>query len=157
MTRVILMFGIVTALLVPAAATASSSSSTITVKSYDQHLRITLLGWTSSTRGSDAYDTPAAGKKYLAVKLRITNLSSKTYSDAPTNGATLQDTSHRSYDAAFGGPEPSLQGSVRILPHDWEVGWITFEVPMTVKPRLFAYTLDSGFADEATGTGVWRF
>src|SRR2546423_7758853 len=151
MKRVILMFGIVAALVAPAAATpASSSGRTITLKSYDQHLRITLLGWASSIRGSNAYDTPAAGKKYLAIKLRITNLSGKTYSDSPTNGATLQDTTHRSYDPAFGGPEPSLQGSVRILPHDWEVGWITFEVPKTVRPRLFAYTLNSGFADEAT-------
>jgi len=127
----------------------------MTLKSYDQYLRITVLKWVNNARGSSSFDTPSPGKKYLAIKLKITNLSSKIYDDSPTNGAVLQDTQHRNYDTAFGGPEPDLGGSVRILPHDWTVGWITFEIPRTAKPRLFEFTLDSGFADNATG--VWRF
>src|SRR5262245_15437248 len=124
MKRIILMLGIVTALVVPAAATsASNSGRTATLKSYDQHLRITMLGWMNGARGSSEFDAPAAGKKYVAIKLRITNLSKRTYNDSPANGVKLQDKAHRSYDSTLGGPEPSLS-SVRILPHDWEIGWL---------------------------------
>jgi Domain of unknown function (DUF4352) len=157
MKRIILMLGIVAALVVPAAATsASNSGRTVTLKSYDQNLRITMLGWVNGAQGSSEYDTPAAGKKYVSIKLRVTNLSKRTYSDSPSNGVKLQDKGHRSYDSTIAGPEPQLN-HVRILPHDWEIGWITFEIPRTAKPRLFSFTLNSGFADGAAGTGIWRF
>jgi hypothetical protein len=140
--------------LIMAATASGLSGGTITLKSYDQHLRVTVIGWANNAHSSNEFLTPSAGHRFLAVKLKIVNLASNTYDDSPGNGAILEDTAHRQYHSTFGGPDPSLE-TVRILPHDWVVGWLTFEIPRTAKPRLFAFTLDSGFADNATG--VWHF
>jgi hypothetical protein len=146
------------ALLVAGSASGASSASTaghaITLRSYDQYLRVTFLGWKRTRHGSDSFDTPSPGHVYIAVKLKLRNLSRHTYNDSPSNGAVLESTTHRQFDPTIGGPNPTLDG-VRIVSHDWVVGWITFEVPRKVRPRLFELTLDSGFADNATG--IWHF
>jgi uncharacterized protein DUF4352 len=156
--KMAVLSGIAAALVVAGSASGASSAATggrtITLRSYDQYLRITVLGWERTRRGSDAYDRPSPGHVYIAVKLRVRNLARRTYNDSLSNGAILESTTHHQFDPTFGGPNPSID-DVRIVSQDWVVGWITFEVPRTVKPRLFELTLDSGFADNATG--VWHF
>lgn len=155
--------GIAAALLLGAvlAGSALGANSTTTarrattLRSSDQYLRVTFLAWKRTYRGSDSFDRPSPGHVYLAIKLKLRNLSRKTYDDSPTNRAVLESTTHHQFDPTFGGPNPSLQGDVRIVSRDWVVGWITFEVPRRVRPRLFELTLDSGFADNATG--IWHF
>jgi hypothetical protein len=159
MKKVIYMLGIVAALVVPVAATAASGSTkanTNTLRSDDQNLRITITDWMPNAR-VDEFNAPGLGKKYVAIKLRVTNLANVAWDDSLENGAELQDTQHRSYDAdvVIDDSKPTLPD--RIQPHDWATGWIFFEVANTAKPRMLSITLDSGFADEASATGTWRF
>jgi Domain of unknown function (DUF4352) len=101
---------------------------------------------------SDPYFQPDRGKKYVAVKLRITNLARRTYRDSPSNGATIITTAHAGYDSSiFDAVEPGL-GSPRIAPRDSRVGWLSFEIPRRAVPWKFQFALDSGFSAGAE----WR-
>jgi hypothetical protein len=51
----------------------------------------------------------------------------------------------------FDAVEPEL-GSPKIQPGDQRLGWITFEVPLRARLRMFQFTLNSGFGPE---TGEW--
>ena len=137
----------------PQRSVVSDVGRSQTLKSYDQWLRITLLRIKNPAAPTNSYMTPDRGKKFVAVLLRVTNLSSRPYGDSPSNGAELNDTRHVTHDPTIMGIEPDFGGHTRILPHDYALGWITFEVPARTVPRLFAFTLDSGFADT---TAVWK-
>lgn len=159
MKKHVLMFMAVVACAIAAASAGSASAAggTITLKSYDQHLRITVLSWIPRV-AVDEFDQPKLGDKIVGVKLRIANLANVAYDDSLDNGAVISDRLHRSFDSTIivSGPQPSIDDA-RILPHDYAVGWVFFEIPATASPRLLSITLDSGYADEGSATGVWHF
>jgi len=116
-------------------------------------MQVTALGVRDPASSSNSYIHPDPGNRYVAVRVRLRNVGTAAYSDSPSNGANLVDRDDQEFSASvFDAVEPSL-GTLRIRPGDQRVGWITFEVSATSRPRLFQLTLDSGFGPE---TGEWR-
>jgi hypothetical protein len=71
------------------------------------------------------------------------------YDGSPSNGAAVIDSGDVEWDGSvLDAVEPAL-GSLRIMPGDARVGWITFEVDERSKLRAFQCVTDSGFGNGA--------
>jgi hypothetical protein len=124
----------------------------ITLRSDDELLRITLLKVQDPAHVIGQFGAPAAGNKLVAVQLKLTNLSHAFYHDSPGNGTKLISTSGRMYSTVLPGVDPNLDGLGGM---DWgesQVGRLTFEVPIKMRPWKLRFVLDSGFADHV---GQW--
>jgi len=132
----------------PARPKTPDLGGSITLKSYDEHLQITLLGVENPAHRAYKIGTPDSGEKYVAVRLRIFNLSRYRYNDSPSNGARLISTSGAAYRITLPGKEPNLDEMAAIAPGDYHVGWLTFQVPITVQLSRFRFILDSGFVPQ---------
>lgn len=125
----------------------------ITLRGSDEgaEVKVTLLDYRPRAQAANEFLEPGAGKRYVAVRLRIENVGSAIYDDSPSNGSAVIDREDQQFDATLDAVEPGL-GSPTIRPGDARVGWISFEVPAAAKLRTFQFTLDSGFGPEA---GEW--
>jgi len=139
-------------LVLAAAAGASNIGRAKVLRSYDQKLRVTVLAVRNPARPTDEYSVPGRGKKFVAIKLRLTNLDRRVYDDSPDNGAQLISLGNRSYQPSLMGLSPDIDMIGKLFPANTRVGWMTFEVPRTVIPKYFQFALDSGFSAGAQ----WR-
>jgi hypothetical protein len=155
----------------PAAAQAAHSSSSAARKTAapakagdsialagmhnDEKLTVTLVKFADPATVTDQFMQPDAGKRYIAVQIRITNTASTAYSDSPTNGAKLIDAQGQQYDLTFVDTSlgQNFSGSVKLAPGATALGVMEFEMPTSEKAVTFQFTLDSGFADQ---TGQWQ-
>ena len=121
----------------------------------DEKLTVTLVKVADPAKGDDEFSQPAAGKRWVAVQIRVTNTASAAYSDSPSNGAKLIDAQGQQYSETFGNTTlgPAMDGSVKLAPGQSALGVIVFEVPADAKAAMFQFSLDSGFADQ---TGQWQ-
>jgi hypothetical protein len=126
--------------------------SSITLRSYDEDLRITLLKVRNPARVAGEFGAPRPGHKLVAVLLKLTNLGRVFYRDSPGNGARLIGASRDVYLTMLPGIDPNLDGYGGMRQGDSQVGWLTFEVPIRMRPWKLRFVLDSGFADQ---TGEW--
>ncbi len=135
------------------AGTASDVGKSRTLTGMSEKMRVTVLAVRDNPRSSNQFITPDAGKRYFAIKVRMTNVGNVLYSDSPSNGASVIDTRNQEWDASFmDAVEPAL-GSPKIRRGSTRDGWLTFEVPKTAKLKEFQLSLNSGFSDDV---GVWR-
>jgi hypothetical protein len=134
----------------PVASSAADIGVTKTIAGYSSKARVTLLG-IKNPAPSTGILGPDAGKKFVAVKLRVTNLSARALdASSVVFGAEVVATSRVSYNPTFfGGVEPELSG--RIARGDSRVGWMTFEMPRTAAPWKLQISLT--FGDDLA---VWR-
>lgn len=101
------------------------------------------------------FDQASKGKRYIGVRVRLSNQGSTTYSDSPSNGASLIMSGDEQADSTLiAGGECSSQfsSSAKISPGTKQSGCLAFEAPKAKKPRRFQFTLDSGFGP---ATGEW--
>lgn len=138
----------------PAKASARVGSS-ITLKGNDsgEKAKITVVKIVDPARSDSPYTAPAKGNRYIAVRLTIQNVGTTVYDDSPSNGSKLIDTAAQQYDADIGDAVTPGFGSVKMSPGATRAGYITFEVPKSVKAATFQFALDSGFGPE---TGEWK-
>jgi hypothetical protein len=122
--------------------------NSITIRSYDEYVRITLLVVRSPALVDQRFATPSPGDKYVAVLLRIVNLSRYRYNDSPSNGARIIAATRAAYRITLPGREPNLDEMAAIPPGGRHTGWLTFEVPVQARLTKFFFVLDSGFAPE---------
>jgi len=107
---------------------------------------------TSSTNG---FSTPAAGSRYVAVQFQINNTGTAAYSDAPSNGAKVADSSGQQFSSTYTSAVsagPTLPGTVKLTPGGKALGYIVFEVPTASKVSMVQFGTNSGFG----GTGEWQ-
>jgi len=127
---------------------------TVTLKGTDTKMRVTPLSVKPVSGGE--LDTPASGKRYVGVKLRLRNVGETTYDDAPSNGAKLLTRSGEQADPTIvtGGPcAGSFDSDTTISAGGSRQGCLPFEVPKGAKLVGFQFGLDSGFGPQ---TGEWR-
>jgi Domain of unknown function (DUF4352) len=138
----------------PAGAAAVGDTITLHGTEGDLEMRVKLVE-VIDPAPYEQYMGPSNGKRFVAVKLRLTNTGDAVYSDSPSNGATVIDRKDQGYESTIFSTAgcPDL-GSPTIRPGDRRVGCITFEVPKQAKLRTFQFALDSGFGPE---TGEWQF
>lgn len=116
-------------------------------------MRVELVEVVDPAKPANRFLAPGKRERLVAVRLRLTNIGQVVYSDSPSNGAVLVDRDDHEYDASlFDEIEPAL-GNPKIAPGDSREGFITFVLPKDAEPRLFQFTLNSGFGPE---TGQWE-
>jgi hypothetical protein len=121
----------------------------------NEKLTVTLVKFADPATVTDQFMQADAGKRYVAVQIRITNTASTVYSDSPTNGAEIIDAKGQQYDLTFVDTSlgQNFAGSVKLQPGATALGVMEFEMPTGEKPVTFQFTLNSGFADQ---TGQWQ-
>lgn len=126
--------------------------TSITLRSDDEFLRIRLLEVRDPAHLAGTFGAPGPGDKLVAVELKLTNLGRIFYVDSPGNGTKLISASGRAYSPVLPGLDPNLDGLAGMTQGQSQIGLLTFEVPIHMRPWKLRYTLDSGFSDEA---GFW--
>jgi hypothetical protein len=124
----------------------------ITLRGDDEVLRITLLKVYDPAHVQGSFGAARPGNKLVAALLKLTNLDRAFYRDSPGNGAKLISTHGRIYPAVLPGVAPNLDGLAGMASDKSQVGWLTFEVPIHMRPWKLRFVLDSGFAEQ---TGEW--
>ena len=101
------------------------------------------------------YETPSAGKRFVAVQSRLKNTGTAAYKDSPSNGATVIDKDGQRFSESFNDSTagPSFPASVTISPGKTALGFITFEVPRASRIVGVQFAMDSGFSDDV---GEWQ-
>lgn len=116
---------------------------------------MTVVKVISHALGSDEFNTPDPGNRFYAVQFRLTDKGSVAYSDSPSNGAQVVDSTGQSYqsDIFTVARCQSFPGTENIAVGSTGLGCVVFQVPKQAKITEVQFTLDSGFANQ---TGQWK-
>ncbi|MEW1908951.1 DUF4352 domain-containing protein [Kitasatospora sp. NPDC085895] len=118
-------------------------------------MAVTVTAVADPATAAHSFDTPEAGRRLVAVQFRLHNTGSTTYSDSPSNGATVVDEQGQGFNAVLGTDVtagPAFPAGVVVAPGDTALGYISFEIPAGSRLAKAQFTLNSGFANQ---TGQW--
>ncbi|MEV7180720.1 DUF4352 domain-containing protein [Kitasatospora sp. NPDC093679] len=118
-------------------------------------MAVTVTAVADPATAAHSFDTPEAGRRLVAVQFRLHNTGSTTYSDSPSNGATVVDDRGQGFDAVPATDVtagPAFPAGVVVAPGDTALGYISFEIPADSRLAKAQFTLNSGFANQ---TGQW--
>jgi hypothetical protein len=122
----------------------------------NEKVTITVLKVVNPAHATDGFSTPDAGKHFVGVQVRLTNVGAGSYTDAPSNGAKVLDQQDQSYPADIATTTDAgtdfANGQVDLAPGSTEVGVIVFQIPDGATVSKVQMSLDSGFSQ----TGEWQ-
>lgn len=120
-----------------------------------EQMSVTVTKVITDAQPSDEFSAAPAGDRLYAVQFRLRDTGSAAYSDAPSNGAAVVDSSGQSYQSALDNAAScaSFPGSENIASGASGLGCIVFEVPASAKITEVQFTLDSGMGPQ---TGQWN-
>jgi hypothetical protein len=101
------------------------------------------------------FDAPEGNKRIVGVRIAMRNVSQTQYDDSPSNGSVLiygADEQADSTIVAEGECSGGFAVSAKIAPGARRQGCVPFEVPNGGRPKVFQFTLESGFGPQA---GEW--
>lgn len=120
-------------------------------------MRFTLLAFVDPARSP--YYRPSAGTRFVAFRLRITNLNSRGWQGTLASWAQLGDTEGGFYDVtsilhgslvdSWPVLAPTLNGETAIEPRETVVGYLGWIVPKRMKLKEFRYSLEGGYPTAA--------
>lgn len=117
----------------PAAPKKAGVGSTIDLKGEKAGdvLAVTLVKIVDPAKSTNEYITPDAGKRYVAVQLRIVNKGTAVYSDDPQAETSAKDALGESFDVDFSDTAAgvSMTSGLNLAPGDTTLGFLTFQVP----------------------------
>jgi Domain of unknown function (DUF4352) len=141
----------------PATSATASVGSTLSLtgNASGEKMAVTVAKVFPRAVGSDQFNTPDPGKRFYAVQFRLTDTGSVAYSDSPSNGAEVVDSTGQSYqsDISTVAACQSFPGTENIAVGSSGLGCVVFQVPRHAKITEVQFTLDSGFANQ---TGQWK-
>ncbi|WLW53895.1 DUF4352 domain-containing protein [Streptomyces sp. YU58] len=141
----------------PSQSTSAAVGDTLDLTGVDdgEALAVTLVKVIDPARAENAYSSPDAGKRFVAVQFRLKNTGTAVYSDSPGNGARIVDTQGQQFDSTYEGTAagPDFPGSITVAPGDSALGFITFEVPAASRIAKVQFAMNSGFSAH---TGQWN-
>jgi hypothetical protein len=131
--------------------------SAITLSGNDsgEQTAVTVTKVISHASPGDEFTSAPAGDRLYAVQFRLRDTGSAAYSDAPSNGAEVVDSSGQSYQSSITDTASgcaSFPATENIAPGTSGLGCIIFEVPKAAKITGVQFTLDSGMGPQ---TGQW--
>lgn len=134
--------------------TTAKVGDSITLSGNEEGLevKVTVMTVQDPAKNLEAFTSPSKGGRFIGIQLKLENVGSVVYADAPTNSAVLIDTSGQGHDATFATLKTEFNSNLRIQPGASQVGFIPFEIPKKAKLATFQFTLESGFGPE---TGEW--
>lgn len=114
-----------------AAPKKAKLGDTVTIKTRNTDLAVTLVKIVDPAKGADEFMNPAAGHHYVAVQIRIVNNGQAVYSDDPAVDVKAKNAAGETMSTAFttttaGADMPT---SVDLTPGDTALGFVDFEVP----------------------------
>jgi hypothetical protein len=142
----------------PSAAAAPAkvgTAITLAGNSSGEQMRVTVVKVIPSGQPDSELDAAPSGDKYFAAQFELDDTGTAAYSDAPSNGAEVIDSSGQSYDASIADTVSGCMpfaSSVNIASGESGLGCIVFEVPDSAKIVKVQFTLDSGMGPQ---TGQW--
>jgi hypothetical protein len=141
----------------PATPTTATIGSTIilTGNSSGEKMAVTVVKVLPHPAGSDQFNTPDRGKRFYAVQFRLADTGSVAYSDSPSNGAEVVDSTGQSYESDISTVTAcqSFPATENIAVGSTGLGCVVFQVPKHARITEVQFTLDSGFANQ---TGQWK-
>ncbi len=148
-----------------AAATSSATSSisgtarvgatiTLSGNGAGEQMAVTVTKVFGDPQAASESDPPQQGDRLYAVQFRLDVTGSVAYSDSPSSGALVVDSTGQSYQSAIGSVADcdSFPGIENIAVGSSGLGCIVFEVPTKARITLVQFTLDSGLGPQ---TGHW--
>lgn len=127
-----------------AAPTKAKLGDTITIKDHDTDIAVTLVKIVDPAKSTDEFRTPAAGKRFVAVQVRILNVDSKAYTADPMARTVAKDADGEVFDADFSPAETAagqpMDSGLTLAPGEKALGVMTFEVPSSVKLVTMQYS-----------------
>jgi hypothetical protein len=130
------------------------SSATLSGQRSGESLEATTLAY-KPTLSVGEYDRPDPGMKFVGVTLKLKNVGTAPYSDAPSNGATILTASGQHGKTAIitsGECSEGFAENVKIAGGESQEGCIAFELPQADEAAKFQWTPSSGFGNE---TAEW--
>jgi hypothetical protein len=107
-------------------------------------LEVTLTKVVDPSTAASDFFKPDAGKRYVAVQLRITNKGHATYSEDPQILAKTKDAAGQIYSIDFGTDTtagPLMDSGLNLAPGDSTLGFLVFQVPTGQKVTQVQYSL----------------
>lgn len=150
---------------VQTAGTASSGARTetagigsaITLSGYSsgEQMSVAVMKVISSAAENDGLSLTPPRDRLCAVQFRLDNTGTAAYSDAPSNGAAVVDSSGQSYQSGLETVAgcTSFPATENIAPGNSGLGCIVFEVAESAQITQVQFTLDSGMGPQ---TGQWN-
>lgn len=138
----------------PASAKTKPGGALVLHGASGELIRVRMLS-IANVSGGDL-DEPEPGKRFVGVRIKMTNVGKVNYSDSPSNGTELVLANNQQVDSTLltdGSCSADFGSGLKLSRGDSRVGCIPFEIPKHAKPRLFQMTLSSGFANQ---TGEWK-
>jgi len=131
--------------------------SAITLSGIDsgEQMAVTVTRVISHASPGDEFTSAPSGDRLYAVQFRLDDTGSAAYSDSPSNGAEVVDSSGQSYQASMidtASGCTSFPATENVAPGASGLGCIVFEVPEAAKITGVQFTLDSGMGPQ---TGQW--
>jgi hypothetical protein len=132
------------------------SAITLSVDGSRERMAVTVVKVISSASPGDEFTSASAGDRLYAVQFRLDDTGSAAYSDAPSNGAAVVDSSGESYESSLTDTATgctSFPGTENIAPGASGLGCIVFDVPKAAKITEVQFTLDSGMGPRTGAVG----
>lgn len=117
---------------------------------------VDLLGITDPAKGSDQFNTPDAGKRFVAVMFKITDTGHQSTSDAADNNASLIGSDNQTYPtdlSTVAGCTDFNSGQYQLTPGQSSTGCVVFQVPTAVYVKKIEWSPSSGFSNDF---GTWN-
>ena len=138
-------------------ATARTGTAiTLSGNSSGEQMSVTVTKVISNASPGDEFTSAPSGDRLYAVQFRLHDTGTAAYSDSPSNGAAVTDSSGQSYQAAIADTASgcvSFPDTENIAPGSTGLGCIVFEVPEKAMIVGVQFTLDSGMGPQ---TGQWN-
>lgn len=130
------------------------SAITLAGNSGGEQTAVTVTKVIATAQPADQFNAAATGNRLYAVQFRLRDTGRTAYSDAPTNGATVVDSTGQSYDSSLDDAAgcPSFATPENITAGASGLGCVVFEVPKSATITQVQFTLDSGMGPD---TGQW--
>jgi hypothetical protein len=134
----------------------SKIGGSITLKGTDTTIKTKLLGVDRELEVGE-FDQPEEGRKYVGIRIRLTNVGEGTYEDAPGVGAKLITSEGGQDEAAVitgGECGGEFANAATISPGSSRTGCLPFEIEENAEPKTFQFSVpDAG--RRAQETGEW--
>lgn len=141
----------------PVAAPAKQTAkvgSTINIGG-DKGVAVNLTQIIDPAQGASQYTSADAGKRFVGVKLQITNNSTISFKDDANNDVTLIGSDNQSYTADYNtisGCTNFSDGMFTLAAAASTTGCVTFQIPNGVTSAKVQFAPNSGFSGD---TGEW--
>jgi hypothetical protein len=108
--------------------------------------------------GTDQFNQPNSGFRFVAIELNLSNQSTATISDDANSDVQLIGTDNQAYTAdLFSSINECTNfsyGEFTLLPGGTESGCVVFQLPIGINAKLVQFSLDYGFLDVAQWTAA---